>query len=99
MNILNLSRRLKITILASTDAILALLSWVIIGPPLASFFNTGKLETLLYSISSNLMGFLAPMIMTIIFFHLNDMYRSISRFYEPSKHIFTNLAGGFIFGI
>jgi FlaA1/EpsC-like NDP-sugar epimerase len=99
MNILNLSRRLKITILASTDAILALLSWVIIGPPLASFFNTGKLETLLYSISSNLMGFLAPMIMTIIFFHLNDMYRSISRFYEPSKHIFTNLAGGFIFGM
>ena len=54
MNILNLSRRLKITILASTDAILALLSWVIIGPPLASFLNTGKLETLLYSISLNL---------------------------------------------
>lgn len=99
MNILNLSRRLKIIILASTDTILGFISWIIIGPPLASFLTNSKLETLLYSISSNFLGFLVPIVLTIIFFHLNDMYRSISRFYEPSKHLFTNFAGGFIFGM
>lgn len=99
MKILYLSRKLKITILASSDAFFGLVSWIIIGPPLASFFNTTQLETLFYSISSNFLGFFAPITMTIIFFYLSGMYRYISRFYEPSNHIFTNLIGGFIFGI
>lgn len=99
MSILEISRKAKIIILALTDAILGLFSWIIIGPPLASFFNTNKIETLILSITSNFLGYIAPIIMVIMYFHLNDMYRSISRFYEPSKHIFTNLIGGFIFGV
>ena len=99
MNILNFSRRLKIIIQAIADTLMGFMSWFVIGPPLASFINTNELDTLIFAISSNFFGFLIPILITILFFYLNDMYRSISRFYEPSKHIFINLSGGFIFGM
>jgi len=98
MTLLNLNRRTKKIILALADAALGFLAWVVIGPPLASFLIDNRLEVLFNSISLNFMGYLAPIIMAIIYFNLNDMYKSISRLYEPSKYIFQNLFGALIFG-
>ena len=99
MHLVSLNRRTKKITLAIADVLLGFISWVIIGPPLASFINTNELDTLIFSISSNFLGFFIPIFITIVFFYFKDMYRAISRFYEPSKHIFTNLSGGFIFGL
>lgn len=98
MKLIELNRKLKILILASTDGLLGLIAWIVIGPPLASFLSDPNFSILLISITENFIGYLAPMIMTIMYFHFNDMYRSMSRFYEPARHILTNLFGAMIFG-
>lgn len=98
MKLIELNRKVKILILILTDGLLGLISWIVIGPPLASFLSDPNFSVLLISITENLIGYLAPMIMTIMYFHFNDMYRSMARFYEPARHILTNLFGSLIFG-
>ena len=98
MKLIDLSRKVKIFILASSDGFLGLFTWIIIGPPLSSFLANPKFSILLFSISENFIGYLAPMTMTIMYFHFNDMYRSMARYYEPARHIATSLIGSLIFG-
>lgn len=99
INLINLKRKTKTLILASIDFTSGFLSWIVIGPPLASFLNDSKISTFLLSISSNFLGYLAPICMAMMYFYFNDIYRSTSRFYEPARHIITNLAGSLIFGV
>jgi len=91
-------RRTKIFILASIDFVIGLISWVIVGPPLASFLINSSPQALMLSISNNFLGYLAPIFMTLMYFYLNEIYKSTSRFYEPARHMGTNLAGSLIFG-
>ncbi|MEL0208087.1 MAG: nucleoside-diphosphate sugar epimerase/dehydratase [Gammaproteobacteria bacterium] len=98
MKLIDLNRKVKISILASTDGFIGLVVWIIIGPPLASFLSDPQFSILLFSITQNFIGYLAPMIMTIMYFHFNDMYRSMVRFYEPARHIASILFGSLIFG-
>ena len=98
MKLIDLSRKVKIFILASSDGFLGLFTWIIIGPPLSSFLANPKFSILLFSITENFIGYLAPMTMTIMYFHFNNMYRSMARYYEPARHIATSLIGSLIFG-
>ena len=75
------------------------LAWIIIGPPVSSYLLDGQVSTLVLSIKDNFLGFFVPILMSIIFFHLSEMYRSMSRFYDPVKHLTANFIGSLIFGL
>ena len=97
MKLIDLSRKVKIFILASSDGFLGLITWIIIGPPLSSFLANPKFSILLFSITENFIGYLDLMTMTIMYFLFNDMYRSMERYYDLARHIATSLIGSLIF--
>lgn len=82
-----------------TDFILAFFAWIIIGPPLASFFVSGSVDKTIAVILINFISFLAPVALCLMYFNFNDMYRSIARFYEPVRSIKSNSIGSLIFGV
>lgn len=99
MNIIKFSRRTKISIIIIGDFLVGFLAWIIIGPPVSSYLLDGQVSTLVLSIKDNFLGFFVPILMSIIFFHLSEMYRSMSRFYDPVKHLTSNFIGSLIFGL
>lgn len=97
--IVGFNRKTKKLVIAFIDFIAGFISWVIVGPPLASFLIDNSPKIFFISIVENFIGFMVPIITSLIFFYFNDIYKSTSRFYEPSQNIIGNLLGSLLFGI
>jgi FlaA1/EpsC-like NDP-sugar epimerase len=99
INFIGFKRKTKRLILALIDFLSGFISWVIVGPPLASFLIDTNISAFLISIVNNFIGFLAPIITSLMYFYFNDIYKSTSRFYEPSRNMANHLIGSLVFGI
>ena len=94
----DLSRRKKISILISTDCLIAFLCWLIFGPPL-TFLIASNFEIKLYSIiTQNIISFLVPFLATFFYFYTSGFYRSLMKFFDSKDSIFRALIGSLIFG-
>lgn len=94
----NLSRRNKIVTLVLADCLIAFLCWVVFGPPFSLLIATDFKRTLFDLISSNIISFLIPFILTFVYFYLSGFYRSLMKFFDSKDSIFRAMIGSFIFG-
>jgi len=93
-----LSRNAKLLIMLLNDLLLALICWVIFGPPMAtviaSEFSSGILK-ILYSEWSS---FFFPVITSLLYFYFFGFYKSLIKFFDSKDSILLSLTGAMIFG-
>ena len=70
--LINLSRRQKIIALVLSDFSLALLCWIIFGPPFTFLIASNFENTLIELIFSNYVSFVIPFLLTFIYFIFQD---------------------------
>ena len=93
------SRSVKILVLGSVDIILALVCWVIFGPPFSVLLTSNFEVEILDVISQNFLNFTIPCFLTFIYFYFSGFYRTSIRFSESRDLIARSLKGSFIFGL
>jgi FlaA1/EpsC-like NDP-sugar epimerase len=94
----NLSRKSKLLVVLTNDFLLALICWLVFGPPMATYiaseFSTGILGILV----REWLSFVLPASAAIIFLYLFGFYRTIIKFFDSKDSILISLIGSMIFG-
>ncbi|MDB9859503.1 polysaccharide biosynthesis protein [Gammaproteobacteria bacterium] len=94
----NLSRKSKLLAVLTNDFLLALICWLVFGPPMATYiaseFSTGILDILI----REWISFVLPASAAIIFLYVCGFYRTIIKFFDSKDSILISLVGSMIFG-
>ena len=93
-----LNRKIKVLIVLINDFFLALVCWLVFGPPMATYiaseFSTGIFK-ILYS---EWQSFLIPTFLTLTYLYLFGFYRSLIKFFDSKDSILLTLTGSLLFG-
>ena len=93
-----LNRKIKVVIVLINDFFLALVCWLVFGPPMATYiaseFSTGIFK-ILYS---EWQSFLIPTFLTLTYLYLFGFYRSLIKFFDSKDSILLTLTGSLLFG-
>ncbi len=93
-----LNRKIKVFIVLINDFFLALVCWLVFGPPMATYiaseFSTGIFK-ILYS---EWQSFLIPTFLTLTYLYLFGFYRSLIKFFDSKDSILLTLTGSLLFG-
>ncbi len=96
--LLNLQRRIKLAIIILNDFSLALICWLVFGPPMATYiaseFSTGVFEIF----TSQWKSFVFPAGLSISYLFLFGFYKSLIKFFDSKDSIILCLSGSCIFG-
>ena len=94
----NLSRKSKLLVVLTNDFLLALICWLVFGPPMATYiaseFSTGILDIFM----REWLSFVLPASAAIIYLYIFGFYRSIIKFFDSKDSILISLIGSMIFG-
>ena len=94
----NLSRKSKLLVVLTNDFLLALICWLVFGPPMATYiaseFSTGILDIFM----REWLSFVLPASAAIIFLYVFGFYRTIIKFFDSKDSILISLIGSMIFG-
>ncbi|MDC0922792.1 nucleoside-diphosphate sugar epimerase/dehydratase [Gammaproteobacteria bacterium] len=94
----NLSRKSKLLIVLTNDFLLALICWLVFGPPMATYiaseFSTGILDIFM----REWLSFVLPTSAAIIYLYIFGFYRTIIKFFDSKDSILISLIGSMIFG-
>ncbi len=94
----NLSRRSKLLVVLTNDFLLALICWLVFGPPMATYiaseFSTGILDIFI----REWLSFVLPASAAIIFLYAFGFYKTIIKFFDSKDSILISLIGSMIFG-
>ena len=94
----NLSRKSKLLIVLTNDFLLALICWLVFGPPMATYiaseFSTGILDIFM----REWLSFALPASASIIYLYTFGFYRTIIKFFDSKDSILISLIGSMIFG-
>ena len=94
----NLSRKSKLLVVLTNDFLLALICWLVFGPPMATYiaseFSTGILDIFM----SEWLSFVLPASAAIIYLYIFGFYRTIIKFFDSKDSILISLIGSMIFG-
>lgn len=97
-NLHTLGRNSKLLMMLLNDVLLALVCWVIFGPPMAtviaSEFSSGILEILYLE----WMSFLLPVTFALLYLYFFGFYKSLIKFFDSKDSIFLSLTGAMVFG-
>ena len=87
----NLSRRSKLLVVLSSDFLLALICWIVFGPPMATYiaseFSTGILDIFM----REWLSFVLPASASIIFLYMFGFYKTIIKFFDSKAVSYTHL--------
>ena len=93
-----LNRKIKFLIVLLNDFFLALICWLVFGPPMASYiaseFSTGIFEIFL----SEWISFFFPAVIAISYLYFFGFYKSLIKFFDSKDSILLSLSGSLIFG-
>ena len=93
-----LDRKIKVLMVLINDFFLALVCWLVFGPPMATYiaseFSTGIFK-ILYS---EWQSFLIPTFLTLTYLYLFGFYRSLIKFFDSKDSILLTLTGSLLFG-
>ena len=93
-----LNRRFKLFIVLLNDFILALICWLVFGPPMATFlaseFSTGITEILI----SQWQSFIFPSLLSILYLYMFGFYKSLIKFFDSKDSILLCFTGSLVFG-
>ena len=94
----SLNRTQKSTVILLNDFALALICWLVFGPPMATYiaseFSTGILEILF----SEWQSFFIPAFLSITYLYVFGFYKSLIKFFDSKDSILLTLIGSMIFG-
>ena len=94
----SLNRRAKVIIVLLNDFLLALVCWLVFGPPMATYiaseFSTGIFQIFV----SEWQSFFLPTILTLSFLYVFGYYKSIIKFFDSKDSILLTLTGSLLFG-
>ena len=95
----SLDRKLKGVMILMNDFILALICWLVFGPPMATLiaskFSTGLLDIFIAQWQS----FFFPAVISITYMYFFGFYKSLIKFFDSKDSILICLTGSLIFGI
>lgn len=94
----DLTRSKKILVIIFVDMILALMCWIIFGPPFSVFLSSNFAIDLIDIIKQNYLNFIIPTFVTFSYFYLSGFYRTSLRYSESRNLISRSLKGSGIFG-
>ena len=94
----SLSLSTKRVIILGNDFIVALICWLVFGPPMATFiaseFSTGIFQILI----SEWLSFFVPTLISLSYLYFFGFYRSLIKFFDSKDSIFLSMSGSIIFG-
>ena len=94
----DLNRKTKISIVLVNDFFVALVCWLVFGPPMATYiaseFSTGIFEIFVDEWRS----FFFPALIAISYLYIFGFYKSLIRFFDSKDSILLSLIGSLAFG-
>ena len=97
-NLHTLGRNLKLLIMLLNDVSLALVCWVIFGPPMATVIASEFSSDILQILYSEWISFLLPVTCALLYLYFFGFYKSLIKFFDSKDSIFLSLTGAMIFG-
>ena len=94
----NLDRKQKLAFIIFSDFVLALICWLVFGPPMATYIASEFSTNVLDILYSEWKSFFVPVSLSIIYFYIFGFYKSLIKFFDSKDSIFLSLTGSLIFG-
>ena len=95
---INIGHQQKKLIIYANDFILALICWLVFGPPMATFiaseFSSGVFDILFREWES----FVIPVLFTQTYLYFSGFYKTIIKFFDSKDSIFITSTGSLVFG-
>ena len=94
----NLDRNQKLAFIIFSDFVLALICWLVFGPPMATYIASEFSSNVLDILYSEWKSFFFPASLSIVFFYIFGFYKSLIKFFDSKDSILLSLTGSLIFG-
>lgn len=94
----NLDRKQKLAFIIFSDFVLALICWLVFGPPMATYIASEFSSSVLDILYSEWKSFFFPASLSIVFFYIFGFYKSLIKFFDSKDSILLSLTGSLIFG-
>ena len=94
----NLDRKQKLAFIILSDFVLALICWLVFGPPMATYIASEFSSNVLDILYSEWRSFFVPASLSIIYFYIFGFYKSLIKFFDSKDSILLSLTGSLIFG-
>jgi FlaA1/EpsC-like NDP-sugar epimerase len=94
----SLGRKQKILFVLINDLILALICWLVFGPPMATFIASEFSAGILEFFYKEWRSFFFPAILSILYLYSLGFYKSLIKFFDSKDSIFLCVTGSSIFG-
>ena len=94
----NLDRKQKLAFIIFSDFVLALICWLVFGPPMATYIASEFSSNVLDILYSEWKSFFVPALLSIIYFYIFGFYKSLIKFFDSKDSILLSLTGSLIFG-
>lgn len=94
----NLDRKQKLAFIIFSDFVLALICWLVFGPPMATYIASEFSSNVLVIFYSEWKSFFFPACLSIVFFYIFGFYKSLIKFFDSKDSILLTLSGSLIFG-
>ncbi|EKO36037.1 polysaccharide biosynthesis protein [SAR86 cluster bacterium SAR86E] len=92
------SRKQKIFIVLLNDLIIALVCWIVFGPPMATFIASEFSESIIGIFYKEWRSFIIPISLSISYLYLLGFYKSLIKFFDSKDSILLAISGSMIFG-
>ena len=93
-----LGRKQKLAFIILSDFVLALICWLVFGPPMATYIASEFSSNILEIFYSEWQSFFFPASIAIIYFYIFGFYKSLIKFFDSKDSILLSLTGSLIFG-
>ena len=94
-----LGRRHKLIIVLLNDTLLALVCWIVFGPPMATYIASEFSNEMADIFFDQWQSFIFPLIFSISFLYFFGFYKSLIKFFDSKDAILLSVSGSLIFGI
>lgn len=94
----NLDRNQKLAFIIFSDFVLALICWLVFGPPMATYIASEFSSNVLDILYAEWKSFFFPASLSIVFFYIFGFYKSLIKFFDSKDSILLSLTGSLIFG-
>jgi len=95
----HLGAKQKLAILMLNDVLSALVSWIVFGPPLATYISSEFTNGLMNIFFTQWKTFIFPILFSLFFLYLFGFYKSLIKFFDSKDSILLSVVGSLIFGI
>jgi FlaA1/EpsC-like NDP-sugar epimerase len=92
------SRKQKIFIVLLNDIFIALVCWIVFGPPMATFIASEFSESITGIFYKEWISFLVPVFLSVSYLYFFGFYKSLIKFFDSKDSILLTISGSMVFG-